>query len=202
MRMMSRCHDLASIERAVWRELEQAVQTGRSSGAPHPWRHAVLASQSPEGPQARTVVLRSVRADPRELIVYSDARAAKVQELREDPRAQLVCWSSALGWQLRLQGTARIETDGLDVTARWAAIRHRRAAQDYLAPRAPGAPLPDGLEPALQPLSTGDDDGPLLRRHHFAVIYLSIVRVDWLELHAEGHRRACLEAGTARWLTP
>ena len=37
-----------------------------------------------------------------------------------DPRAQLLCWSRTLGWQLRLGGRILVSTEGLDVTSRWA----------------------------------------------------------------------------------
>lgn len=201
-----RSGDLAVLERTIWEELARAVRVkpdAAPEAPPHPWRQAVLASQSADGPQARTVVLRDLRHEPRELVFYSDARAGKVRELRADPRVQLVCWSPALGWQLRLQGRAQVETDGLDVTARWAAIRHRRAAQDYLAPLPPGAPLDAPAYAAGLQSEPRMDDDPKVPRHHFAVVYLSISSLDWLELHPEGHRRARFEAGApARWLTP
>jgi hypothetical protein len=64
------------------------------------------------------------------------------------------------------------------------------AAQDYLSPLPPGAPV----EPLRPERSTRD---------HFAVVHARVQAIDWLELHAEGHRRALFDQqGQGRWLTP
>ena len=36
----------------------------------------------------------------------------------------------------------------------------------------------------------------------FAVLAAEVQAVDWLELHAEGHRRAIFDAKGRRWVTP
>jgi pyridoxamine 5'-phosphate oxidase len=194
----ARLADLVHIEAAVWAELERAVRSrGTATCAPHEWRRAVLATQDADGPQARSVVFRDVHADTRELIFYADARSPKVSQLRSDPRAVLMCWSEALGWQLRLRCRIEAETSGLDVTARWARIRHSPAAHDYLSPMAPGTPLTDA-----QGAQVVTPVPPERLRETFAVLTAKVDAVDWLELHALGHRRALFDARGARWLVP
>jgi hypothetical protein len=39
-------------------------------------------------------------------------------------------------------------------------------------------------------------------RGHFAVVTAQVLTTDWLELHAEGHRRALFDAEGRRWLAP
>jgi pyridoxamine 5'-phosphate oxidase len=39
-------------------------------------------------------------------------------------------------------------------------------------------------------------------RAHFALVEASVEEVDWLELHAQGHRRAAFDATGAHWLQP
>ena len=39
-------------------------------------------------------------------------------------------------------------------------------------------------------------------REHFAVVTAKVRSVDWLELHADGHRRAHFGADGAQWLQP
>jgi hypothetical protein len=39
-------------------------------------------------------------------------------------------------------------------------------------------------------------------RECFAVVTAQVQSLDWLELHAEGHRRARFESQGARWLQP
>jgi hypothetical protein len=193
----TRLTDLAAIEAAIWRELALAIQGGVRPGQPaHGWRRAAFATVGPDGPEVRSIVLRDLQADRRELVFYADSRSPKVAQLRADPRGQILCWSEPLGWQLRLRCTLDIATDGLDVTARWARIRHRPAAHDYLSPLAPGSPLLTPTSPPVPP-------APERVRESFAVLTAQVTAIDWLELHAQGHRRARFEPGHApQWLVP
>jgi hypothetical protein len=150
------------------------------------------------GAQARTVVLREVDPLARELLLYTDTRSPKVAQLDHDPRAQLVCWSPALGWQLRLSVEIGCETEGLDVTSRWALLGHTRAAQDYLSPQAPGSPLPTHVADVVAP--AGEPRGA------FAVLRARVLEMEWLALDPSGHRRAVFDfrgaAPQVRWLVP
>lgn len=178
---------LEDLEAAVWHELQQAA-----SEPAHAWRRCVVATTGPDGPEARTMVLRE--CDPAEgrLVLYTDARSPKRAQLAADPRAQIVCWSPALGWQVRLRVTLSVETEGLGVSTRWARVRFSPAAQDYLSHLPPGAPLADG--PALH--------ANAVAHHCFAVITAQVHGIDWLALHPNGHRRARLGPGGRAWLTP
>lgn len=179
---------LDSIEAALWRELAAAVvQPG------HEWRHGVLATVDGAQADARTVVLRDFDADPRELLIYTDARSPKAQQIDAHPLGTLVLWSAALGWQLRLRVGLRLQTEGLLVSSRWAKLQLTPAAQDYLSPLPPGAPLEGPLAPPQPDRGT---------RGHFAVLSAQVQAVDWLELHAQGHRRARFDAQGSRWLAP
>ncbi|MBU6258857.1 MAG: pyridoxamine 5'-phosphate oxidase family protein [Burkholderiales bacterium] len=181
-----RLEDLAAIEAALWQELGRATRDKA-----HGWRIGVLASAGDDGADARSVVLREFDAATRELSIYTDARSPKVQQLGADPRATLVLWSAALGWQLRLKLSVRVETCGLTVSSRWALLKMTPAAHDYLSPLPPGTALPS----ALQPPERGTRD-------HFAILIARVEAVDWLELHAQGQRRACFGAGPGGWLAP
>lgn len=185
---------LAARHAALWQELTRAA-TVRG----HPWRQATLATTCPRlGAQARTVVIREVDVDARELLVYTDTRSPKVAQLDQDPRAQIVCWSAALGWQLRLSCVVGCESEGLDVTSRWARLRHTRAAQDYLSPLAPGSVL--GPAAAVATPAAGEPRGA------FAVLRARVLAMDWLSLDPTGHQRAvfdCRDAtGAGQWLVP
>lgn len=183
---------------ALWAELVRAAGTRG-----HPWRQPVLATLcTTRGAQARTVVLREVDPVARELLVYTDTRSPKVAQLDHDPRAQIVCWSPALGWQLRLRCEIDCETDGLDVTSRWAMLRHTRAAQDYLSPLAPGSALPAGAGGVVDAAAAAAGEP----RGAFAVLRVRVLEMDWLSLDPDGHRRAVFDfrdaAGGGRWLVP
>jgi hypothetical protein len=185
--------DLARIGKALWAELDRAAQL-----RDHDWRQAVMATVDADaGPCARTVVLREVDPATRMLLIYTDTRSPKVQQLGRDPRAELVCWSPRLGWQVRMRCHVEVSGDGLDVTSRWALLRHTRAAHDYLSPLAPGTVLDDDPTP---PPAAGEV------RACFGVMQARVLTLDWLSLDPAGHRRALFDyrdgPGAARWLAP
>ena len=187
-------HSLPALEAAIWRELKRA-----SVEREHEWRLAVLATVDGESADARSVVLREVDVRGRQLTFFSDARARKVAQLMRHPRATLVMWSPRLGWQLRCRVLLSLDTAALAAQSRWARIRLTSAAQDYLAPQAPGDML---AQPADHDEARSTPQAVPAEPTFFAVINAHVASLDWLELHADGHRRAHFESEDARWLQP
>ena len=177
-----RLDSLPEIEAALWRELAAAPLDKR-----HPWRTPVLATTDGELGDARTVVLREVDAPRRRLTIYSDSRAAKVEQLTAHPLATLVLWSPELSWQLRLRVRLQMHDTGLTVSSHWTRLKLSPAATDYLSALAPGSTLDNAVA------ARGE-------RSHFGLIVAEVRGVDWLELHAQGHRRARFGSGDATWL--
>ena len=181
---------LAEIHTALWQELTRAPRDKH-----HDWRTPVLATVDGEGADARTVVLREVDATAQTLLFFSDARAGKVAQVQAQPQGMLVMWSARLSWQLRLHVMLRAQTEGLAVASRWARLSLSPAAQDYLAPLAPGSVLSETAAASRLPNAPLD-------RGYFAVISAQVVAIDWLELRSTGHRRARFDADGASWLVP
>jgi len=183
--MTPRIDSLALIEAQLWQELRQAAdQPG------HEWRTMVLATMADDEAQARSVILREVDVGAHELIFFTDARSAKVAQMQARPTGTMLCWSSRIGWQLRLRVQLEVQTSGLKVSSRWARLKLTPAAQDYLSPLPPGSPMEGQLAPERA------------SRDHFAVVTAKVLGIDWLELHADGHRRARFGADGATWLQP
>ncbi|MBL8327703.1 MAG: pyridoxamine 5'-phosphate oxidase family protein [Rubrivivax sp.] len=182
--MNARLESLHIIESACWREIERAVRERE-----HAWRVMTLATVAGDRADARSVVLREARSASRQLIFYTDDRSPKVAQMHKHPLGTLLLWSPALGWQLRLQVRLEVLADGLEVSSRWARMKLSPAAQDYLSPLAPGTPLG-------QP---GNERGA---RDYFAVVAAHVLAMDWLELHADGHRRVLFDSHGARWVQP
>ncbi len=198
--MTARPASLAEVRQALWHQLGQAVQRG-AVGRAHAWRQATLSTVADDGaPEARTVVLREVDAPQRQLLIYTDARTAKVAQLRQRPQAALVCWSADLGWQLRLRLRVTVETEGLGVTSRWAQLRHTPAAQDYMAPLTPGSVLSEASAKTAH--TTGPIEGAEHVRQYFTLLRCQVQAIDWLELHPDGQRRAVFDAQGDRWVQP
>jgi pyridoxamine 5'-phosphate oxidase len=181
---VTRLEDLDSIERAVWSELARSPRDRC-----HGWRVGVLATTDGQRADARSIVLRDVDPAQRSLVFYADSRSPKVQQIRAFPAGTIVLWSQTLSWQLRLKVRLDVETAGLVVSSRWARLKMSPGAQDYLSPLPPGS----AVETPRPERGT---------REHFGVVTARIDAVDWLELHAEGHRRAAFDDMGPRWLVP
>ena len=183
--MTPRIDTLDQIHLACWQELGKAPRNKA-----HAFRVMGLATVNGDVAELRSVVLREVLADEQTLLFFTDARSPKVAQIQRQPAGTLLAWCERLSWQLRLRVQLEVQTSGLAVSSRWARLKMTPAAQDYLSPLPPGAPV----EHPLPERST---------REHFAVVHARVQAIDWLELHAEGHRRAVFDAaGQGRWLTP
>lgn len=174
-----------TLSNSIWSELENAI-THRGHG----WRTPVMASVDTQGlPQARTLVLRELNKDQWRLSSYTDHRSPKVAQLCHTPRASLVFWSPDLKWQLRVSAQVSIQTQGERVEALWQTLKQTSAAGDYLSVNPPGSPL---MEP--QPSST--------QSHALGILDFYVLEMDWLELNAQGHKRARLNKDRIEWLVP
>ena len=183
--MTTRLESLEHIHQACWQELARAPRNKA-----HAFRVMGLATVDGTRADLRSVVLREVLTDEHTLVLFTDARSPKVAQIQQQPAGTLLGWCERLSWQLRLRVQLEVQTSGLAVSSRWARLKLTPAAQDYLSPLPPGAPV----EPLQPERSTRD---------HFAVVYARVQAIDWLELHAEGHRRALFNAaGQGQWLTP
>ena len=60
---------------------------------------------------------------------------------------------------------------------------------------------PAGLATAALSLARAEQ-AQRASREHFAVVTAKVLSLDWLELHADGHRRARFGPGSAQWLQP
>ena len=181
---LSRIESLHLIEKVFWQELERAAQE-----RDHGWRVMTLATVEGQEAQARSVVLREVDALARRVTFYTDDRSPKLAQIGQQPRGTLLVWCPRLSWQLRMKVHLRQEEDQAKVQSPWSRLRMTPAAQDYLSPLAPGEPL--GRE--------ADERGS---REHFAIVNAEVLSADWLELHAQGHRRAQFGPQGSRWVQP
>ena len=150
-------------------------------------RVVTLATIDCEGlPQARSVILRE--ADAWSLTVYTDKRSPKVDQLRRQPRAQLLLWDREKRWQFRCDATTEVIAQGAETDQLWERIKDTHAAQDYLTPQAPGEILD---------VNSAAHVGPQL-----AILRFHLTEIDWLELRREGHRRQRLTPDGIQALVP
>ena len=179
----------SEIRQQIWKELGRATQDRH-----HAWRTPVLSTANAEGlVNARTVVLRQVDADAKQLQIYTDTRSFKVEELQSQANAVFVFWSARLRWQLRVRVLTTVLTEGPDVERLWERVKQSPSAGDYLTIAAPGTPILSNEKVVSQ----GEEQTP-----HFALVNAHVMEIDWLELARSGHRRARITADDWQWLTP
>jgi pyridoxamine 5'-phosphate oxidase len=195
--------DLDAIRTDIWTRWTRGGADRRS-----PFHTPVVASVRADGtPEQRVMVLR--KADPlaATLRFHTDLRSAKVSQLRHSPVVSVIGYDPQAKVQIRASGIAAIAHDDAMSDAAWAAtsLSGRRC---YLANPSPGTistvatsglPTPfDQSAPTLVESEAG--------RANFAVVLVTVDRLEWLYLAASGHRRAAFtcdgDTWRGQWLVP
>ena len=160
-------------------------------------------------PSQRIMVLRESFPASRRLRFNTDSRASKVADIGLGGAVSVLGYHPDAKVQLRLAGTAVVQSAGSEADAAWAqaSLYGQRC---YLVEPAPGqavdAPT-SGLEPALEGVKpTPEQVAPA--RAHFAVLLVEVQTIEWLYLAHDGHRRATFRWNPdtnrwdGRWLVP
>lgn len=197
-----RTPSLDDVLSGCWRMLAEGAKRAR-----HPFHTPVLGTSGHGGCDLRTVVLRSVDPDARELICHTDLRSAKCAQVRRDPRVSWLFYDAQAKVQLRIGGVAEVHSGDPLALERWRSspTRSRRC---YGVVPGPGTPIEraeSGLpEPYTERTPTVEESDPWVE--HFAVLRTRVERVEWLHLRAKGHLRARFEWSdgelASTWLIP
>lgn len=163
-------HTLPSLLDLVWSRLSRGVADRR-----HPARHPTLATIGPDGPEARTLVLRGADRGAATLILHTDRASPKVAQIGADPRVALHVWVPKDRLQIRIRATAHAEPGDPDLFARLP-----QAARANYGGAVPGQALPSPEEPEGDPA-------------RFAVLRLTVGEIDVLVLD-DPHVRAVFAA--------
>jgi hypothetical protein len=184
---------------SVLRQATDLLRDGASARQPA-FRTLALASVDADGaPDVRTVILRGFDPDSRTLSVHTDARSAKVAQLRVRPRVALHAWDAAGRLQVRLFGRATLHAADATARAAWAALpalgRHL-----YRIRQEPGTTVADPSAVSF------DDATDTAGFETFVVVEVAYHRLETLRLADHGQIRARFdwtEGGlAAAWLVP
>ncbi|MCG7284534.1 pyridoxamine 5'-phosphate oxidase family protein [Cellulomonas sp. ACRRI] len=157
-----------------------------------PFTLASLATVSADGaPRSRSVILRSWEPGRAALGLATDARSAKVREIRADPRVSLVVWDDDAQVQVRLEGRAAVVDDPAELRRRWEGLG-ARSRRGYATVGVPGTPVDGDATPAR-------DDDEAVWSARFAWVEVVVDRVDRLDLSSEPHDRVVAERAGAGW---
>jgi pyridoxamine 5'-phosphate oxidase len=151
-------------------------------------------------PKIRTVVLRAYDAATRTLRFHTDRRSPKVAEITRDPRVALHFYDAPSALQLRIDAMATVKAETPAAVEAWDKTRPFSRIC-YRVERAPGDPIEAPVE-GFPPRDGEEQDG----RDAFSIVQCRLIRLEWLHLSHDGHRRAAfhfLPTGIiSQWLVP
>lgn len=190
-----------SVFNQAWDELLKAVTNRR-----HNFRLGVVANSTPNGPEARTVVLRNAIPEERILQFHADIRSQKFQSLKSGDRIAWVFHSPDLKLQIRATGPCQIDETSLIVDQAWE-VTQLLSRRCYLATTAPGSPVesPTGGFPEYLTSREPTEEESELGRDNFCIIRTEVDSFDVYSLAFTGHTRCHFTYNTdwqANWLVP
>lgn len=173
----------------TWARLCQWLAAGATTPT-HAYRWPVVSTVAADGgPDARIVVLRRFGPAARVLVFHTDVRSSKVADLRRDPRCTFLFYDPDDRLQLRVRTTVTLHHADDFARAEFdAQSKHNRAS--YASAGTPGADEPPDSPFDYPPKPPVDES---LAFANFLAVACVIDRIDALELHPSGHRRAVLE---------
>lgn len=144
------------------------------------FRFITLCTISDNEPNARYVVLRKFDMNTHQLLIYTDYRSHKVIEIQKNPNVSVLAYNQQKRYQIKLIGEASLHYQNAISKQHWDGLEGGHEA--YLTKAAPGSQV-EGLSEAHLKEGAIED-------HHFAVIDISIKKMEVLQLSNEGHIRA------------
>lgn len=181
----------AEMPREAWLRLEQAADDPA-----HPMRLLVVATVNERlQPAARLLVVRGASRKPARLWFHTDARSAKVSQLRHQPLICAIAYDPRDGVQLRVEGRAIIHVDDRITDLHWAqtdlAVRYA-----YAVAAPPGEAF-NAVE--TDPRSAAHrhriDEGRAEQgRTHFAVLEIDVETIEWFQSTTSSQCRALMRA--------
>ena len=196
-------YDLTALEKDCWvRILNGSLQYK------NPLHNPVVANVNEQGINMRTVVLRKVNIEKRQLFFHTDIRSGKWQEFKNNNSASWLFYHPSAMLQIRLSGVATLHQDDIFADEAWINTRVS-GRKNYLGISGPSSL---SLVPASGLLPKFDREDPTpeeseVGRKNFGIISTQIQWMEWLWLNSGGHRRATFQYKpdgkfSANWLIP
>ncbi len=193
--------DLDAVQSGIWQRLVRGKADRRS-----PLHTPVVGTADGD---LRVMVLRAVDPTTGRLRFHTDARSPKLAQIGGDAPVSLLFYDAGAKVQLRCRGVGRAEQSGPLADAAWAATAatSRRCYLATAAPSTVAAAPTSGLPPEWEGV-VPDLAATTAGRANFAILLVTLTRIDWLYLAHSGHRRALFarpsaaDDWTGQWLVP
>jgi hypothetical protein len=196
-------YDLPALEKDCWLRLLNA-----SLHYKDPLHNPVVANVSDHGINQRTVVLRKVDTEKKQLSFHTDIRSGKWRELQNNSAVNWLFYNPSGRMQIRLSGIAALHHDDTIAGEAWrnSTMSSRKI---YLGENGPSSialsPL-SGLPAAFESANPTESQSEAGKKN-FGIVTTKTNWMEWLWLNSKGHRRASFkynpdDSFDATWLVP
>ena len=160
-------------------------------------------------PDLRTVVVRKALPTEKQIWLHTDIRAAKIEQIKNNPSVSWLFYDNKKRIQIRLKATATIHANDEISEKQWSKTP-TKSRRSYITLAAPGSPNDEptsGLNPTFEARDPTPEESEI-GQPNFAVVITQIEALEWLFLHHSGHRRAIFRYNTegvvlsSSWLIP
>ena len=180
---------LKEIKSVLFQKLSEAVNDRHAA-----LREIVFATTSNGIANLRTVILRAFDENQLKVTIYTDARSAKVQEIKQNDQVSILAYDAANKCQLKLFGKARLHVQDSLTQLVWDNLKGGKKAYNTLI--APGE--------AVRSLDDAHTFRSDLVLDDFCVIQIELELIELLQLSGEEHIRVQFDLlkNQSTWLVP
>jgi hypothetical protein len=186
----------------IWDFLSDGAEISKSD-----FHLAALCTLSDIKPRVRTVVLRRVVKEDYTLIIHTDRRSAKFEEIKLNPNVSILFYSKENKVQIRLEGIASLHTEDVLAKEQWKSSK-LQSRKCYLSELSPGTKVKESHCGASEIFDshTPSEEESIAGQKNFCVISIKIDKIDWLYLRSKGHLRCMFiidkDNIKKQWLAP
>ena len=191
---------LNRLEHEVIRKLSRGCLDKRS-----PFRYLVFSTSKNDYVNSRIMVLRSFSSKNWELIVHSDKRSEKLDEIKTNNKVSINFWDKKQNFQIRMFGEANEFDFQKEIVWNNLSAWSKRT---YLTKSKPGSVSEkhtSGFDDKFLDSPPSQEDSKKGKKN-FCQIKIEIRKLDVLILNREGYRRALFEVENKKlkkkWLIP
>lgn len=193
-------YHLPELEQDCWDRLETGANKSRNA-----FHTPCVATLHQDEMSLRTVVLRKVLAQERELRFHTDVRSPKWQELSQNPSISALFYDAIDRIQLRVKGKAVLHHTNEITAVSWqkTSLSSRKCYLTLFSPSSfteeSTSGLTDDIEHENFTLAESESG-----YSNFGIVSIHVQSIDWLWLNHAGHRRAFFDYENREnsWIIP
>ena len=181
-------------------ELSTGIETAK-----HEYHSFVLSTLRNNVPDSRTVILRSFDKKLNSISFHSDIRSSKITDIRKNQNVSALFYSKVRKTQLRISGTAVIETQDNVLEKIWKTMTPESKIC-YMGPYSPSEKI-NSYKPNLPSITPYEinEEYEKFGYNNFCRIKITLKSLDILKLSYKGHQRVSYgfkEKIESNWVAP